>query len=499
MATPAPRSAASAPPPLTFMDSAACDDSRPKSVGNHNFPPDVTNLDSPSAMDMLQMVAGAAGPTAKRPRVSGTNSAGIPPSPSPSASAPQISPLGPGTHEGFQRGKVEPSARDNQFVFHGAHPYHPQFEGQHQPPQPGAAQWHQMTMHERQMLTSLNSMMETPQQCYINPAAVMGASMGQVPHHPHDPHSQHALPMMQDEYGRWVPFLPHQLPVGHPGHPVHPAMAMAAPPYHRQQQMHEAPPSPVYSRDGRMMQSQEGRVNRQAMMMPSNWKGQSWPPPEQHQQHQQQYPHQQQHQPPTMAAAEHSMSASTGPNVFYGLPTPLGSAGPGPHTYTPQPMPAAGGERHRGYSSSTSPSVPRSDPVAASTVGGPLKKPATKRKVKEMKILNKFDLIPRDEKSMQFNLLEVGVTVRIRKNKRPGHHDVTREAELVGQLGVIVAKPTWPSTWLTVRLVENGVPVKVRSSNIEVVSVLDDPKPVVPCKAEPGVIDHPAPPPSTAT
>lgn len=81
-----------------------------------------------------------------------------------------------------------------------------------------------------------------------------------------------------------------------------------------------------------------------------------------------------------------------------------------------------------------------------------------------------FDLSHRDAKSLNFNKLRPGVRVLFQCNRRSKHHDVTAQAGLENRVGVIVATPDWPSTWITVRPTGSSHNVKVRSSSIEVLN-----------------------------
>ena len=77
------------------------------------------------------------------------------------------------------------------------------------------------------------------------------------------------------------------------------------------------------------------------------------------------------------------------------------------------------------------------------------------------------DLATRGRKSEQFALMRVGAEVFICKNERVGHHDVTgKKAHVQNKRAVIMAEAVWPSTWLSVKVVETGEVVKVRTSNV---------------------------------
>ena len=61
----------------------------------------------------------------------------------------------------------------------------------------------------------------------------------------------------------------------------------------------------------------------------------------------------------------------------------------------------------------------------------------------------------------------VGAEVFICKNQRVGHHDVTgKKAHVQNERAVIMSEAIWPSTWLSVKVLNTGEMVKVRTSNV---------------------------------
>ena len=77
------------------------------------------------------------------------------------------------------------------------------------------------------------------------------------------------------------------------------------------------------------------------------------------------------------------------------------------------------------------------------------------------------DLTSRAQKSEQFTSMRVGAEVVICKNRRTGHHDVTgRKAHVQNKRAVVMAEAVWPSTWLSVKIIETGEMIKVRTSNV---------------------------------
>lgn len=71
------------------------------------------------------------------------------------------------------------------------------------------------------------------------------------------------------------------------------------------------------------------------------------------------------------------------------------------------------------------------------------------------------------EKSMYFNSMQIGDTIRVVKNTKCGHHDVTnKNPGLEGQVARIMSVPIYPSTWLAVELVDTGKVVKIRTSQM---------------------------------
>ena len=77
------------------------------------------------------------------------------------------------------------------------------------------------------------------------------------------------------------------------------------------------------------------------------------------------------------------------------------------------------------------------------------------------------DLATRARKSEQFASMQVGAEVVICKNRRTGHHDVTdRKAHVQNKRAVVMAETVWPSTWLSVKIIETGEMIKVRTSNV---------------------------------
>jgi hypothetical protein len=72
-------------------------------------------------------------------------------------------------------------------------------------------------------------------------------------------------------------------------------------------------------------------------------------------------------------------------------------------------------------------------------------------------------------KSEFYNLLQVGFKVRIRKNNKSGHHDVTnKHMGLHGAEAIVVQAPVYPNTWVTLRKCSDGATVKV--SGLRIVS-----------------------------
>ena len=56
-----------------------------------------------------------------------------------------------------------------------------------------------------------------------------------------------------------------------------------------------------------------------------------------------------------------------------------------------------------------------------------------------------------------FNEIKVGSMIRVVANTRRGHHDVTsKNPELDGQEAIVMSVPVYPSTWLAVRMVNDG-------------------------------------------
>lgn len=82
-----------------------------------------------------------------------------------------------------------------------------------------------------------------------------------------------------------------------------------------------------------------------------------------------------------------------------------------------------------------------------------------------------FDMADRDSKSERFNNLKPGDQVIITHNHRTGHHDVTgKRAYLNNKKATVLDVALWPNTWLSVRVAESGEKVKVRTSNIMLLS-----------------------------
>lgn len=80
----------------------------------------------------------------------------------------------------------------------------------------------------------------------------------------------------------------------------------------------------------------------------------------------------------------------------------------------------------------------------------------------------------RNKKSEFYNKLVFGLRVRIKKNNRIGHHDVTNKRDgLALSEATITIAPVYPNTWVALKMVtgENaGETVKVRTSQIELIS-----------------------------
>eukprot|EP00039_Didymoeca_costata_P026937 m.17031 g.17031 ORF g.17031 m.17031 type:complete len:641 (+) comp5874_c0_seq1:205-2127(+) len=82
-----------------------------------------------------------------------------------------------------------------------------------------------------------------------------------------------------------------------------------------------------------------------------------------------------------------------------------------------------------------------------------------------------FDLADREFKSERFNNMSVGDIVVIRNNHRSGHHDVTgKRSYLNNQKATVLETAVWPNTWLSLRVLETNEVVKVRTSNIVLLS-----------------------------
>jgi len=63
----------------------------------------------------------------------------------------------------------------------------------------------------------------------------------------------------------------------------------------------------------------------------------------------------------------------------------------------------------------------------------------------------------------------------IQANKRRGHHDITaRKKGVENQRAILISQPIWPSTWVTIRLVDTGQHIKCRPSNIKFLDDAED-------------------------
>jgi hypothetical protein len=77
----------------------------------------------------------------------------------------------------------------------------------------------------------------------------------------------------------------------------------------------------------------------------------------------------------------------------------------------------------------------------------------------------------RNRKSEFYNFLQVGLKVKIRKNNKAGHHDVTtKHGELNGAEAIIVKAPVYPNTWVTLKNCSDGSIVKARELVSRIVS-----------------------------
>eukprot|EP00039_Didymoeca_costata_P003685 m.69151 g.69151 ORF g.69151 m.69151 type:complete len:614 (-) comp12030_c0_seq1:99-1940(-) len=73
----------------------------------------------------------------------------------------------------------------------------------------------------------------------------------------------------------------------------------------------------------------------------------------------------------------------------------------------------------------------------------------------------------RQSRSQLYNALKEGVKVRLHRNQKAGHHDVTnKHPGFDGATGTVVKAPEYPNTWLQVRLDGDNNVVKVRTSQI---------------------------------